>query len=246
MEKTSVNQQARSFSRRSKRGTGSESALLAVLIGMLGLMLPHVAFARQVQSASLTVLVYNYRQIPHHLLARAEEEAGKILGKSGLQTRWLDCFPISGLSDRCTKSWDRGTVRLRVVAGHLRNHYLGTISGLAILPALASVYYDHLPSLPLGDTSRSDLAVVLGCVMAHEIGHLLLGSYGHSVGGIMRGSWTYEQIRLALMGCLNFSAEESRLMREGLLARRERWKEDPDSSAYTDTAVVSDEDKIGH
>jgi hypothetical protein len=31
---------------------------------------------------------------------------------------------------------------------------------------------------------------MLGSVMAHEIGHLLLGSHAHAISGIMRGHWS--------------------------------------------------------
>ncbi len=40
-----------------------------------------------------------------------------------------------------------------------------------------------------------DLGGVLGTVMAHEMGHLLLGSNAHAVSGIMRDRWEDDELR---------------------------------------------------
>jgi len=52
--------------------------------------------------------------------------------------------------------------------------------------------------------------------MAHEIGHLLL-PYGHSATGLMRAKWDEKDLRLAVHGQLNFTAEEAELIRTRLL-----------------------------
>ncbi len=112
---------------------------------------------------------------------------------------------------------------LRILAGPSQNRSLDTVSGFAIPPALASVYYDYTPRLPAWDKNESDAAVVLGCVIAHEIGHLLLDSRrnSHSVAGIMQARWSFEQLRLILMGKLLFLPEESTAMRAEMRARAE-------------------------
>jgi hypothetical protein len=100
-----------------------------------------------------------------------------------------------------------------MMAGPVQNKFLDTISGYAVLPAhIAAVYYDYLPRLPNGERNKNDTALVLGCVIAHELGHLLLGVHGHSNGGIMQAHWGIEQTQLALMSQLSFLPEEARLM----------------------------------
>jgi hypothetical protein len=42
------------------------------------------------------------------------------------------------------------------------------------------------------------IPIILGCDIAHEIGHLLLGSESHSASGIMQGHWERGQIRQAV------------------------------------------------
>jgi hypothetical protein len=106
-----------------------------------------------------------------------------------------------------------------MMAGSAQNKFLDTISGYAVLPShLAVVHYDYLPRLPVGDNNKDDTALVLGCVIAHELGHLLLGAHAHSMGGIMQAQWGIEQTQHALMSQLSFLPEEVRLMHANTVA----------------------------
>lgn len=61
------------------------------------------------------------------------------------------------------------------------------------------------------------LARVLGHVMAHELGHLVLGSNAHSRQGIMCPNWHRDELHLASTGSLLFSEEQALLMQERLI-----------------------------
>ncbi len=78
---------------------------------------------------------------------------------------------------------------------------------------LASVYYEYVERLAKFDGADFELPIVLGCVIAHEIGHLLLGSDSHSRSGIMQARWGRDQLRMAMMGTLHFQADQVRVMR---------------------------------
>jgi hypothetical protein len=71
--------------------------------------------------------------------------------------------------------------------------------------------------VPAGDRN----ALTLGVVMAHEIGHLLLGSNSHSARGVMRAEWSQQLLEGIYEGREGFSAAESRRMRQNVEARRE-------------------------
>ncbi len=60
---------------------------------------------------------------------------------------------------------------------------------------------------------------ILAAAMAHEIGHLLLGSNSHSRAGIMRAKWNRDELELARLGRLLFTEEESAFIRGELLVR---------------------------
>jgi hypothetical protein len=55
--------------------------------------------------------------------------------------------------------------------------------------------------------------------VAHEIGHLLLGPYGHSDRGIMRAPWTEAELEIARRGGLRFSDREAKRIRTDVAAR---------------------------
>jgi len=94
-----------------------------------------------------------------------------------------------------------------------------TIFGVAFLSesgtgAYGDVFYDSVEKL-YRDWGVS-LPRVLGHVMAHELGHLLLGSNGHSRDGIMRPSWHGNDLQRASKGSLLFSPEQAKSMRDRL------------------------------
>ncbi len=64
---------------------------------------------------------------------------------------------------------------------------------------------------------------LLGYVMAHEIGHLLLGIH-HSNGGIMTECWTLRQIGMMRRRMLLFDKSECTAIREALKTRAVRAK----------------------
>jgi len=68
----------------------------------------------------------------------------------------------------------------------------------------------------LHTTRHIGFATVVGNVMAHELGHLLLGLHAHSLSGIMRAHWDETELGAASMGRLSFTREQSELMRERL------------------------------
>jgi hypothetical protein len=80
--------------------------------------------------------------------------------------------------------------------------------------SLSYVFYDRV----VEQTENLDLrAVLLGHLMAHETGHLLLGPNSHSPKGIMCAVWRPEELRNAAQGVLLFTPEQSKLLRAKLV-----------------------------
>ena len=201
--------------------------LLAGTAAMVGLSFSATAFASETtDSAAITVLVFNFRQAPAETLLKAEKEARRILEHAGVPVTWRDC-PTG--NEPCRKGPGR-VFFLAMMAGPVQNKFLDTVSGYAVLPShLATVYYDYLPRMPGGKSNKDDTALVMACVIAHELGHLLLGAHGHSIAGIMQADWGIEQTRRALMSQLSFLPEEARLMK----ARMAPQAKDNSSAALT-------------
>lgn len=81
----------------------------------------------------------------------------------------------------------------------------------------ADVFFDSVQRLHDEDTQVSQ-AQILGYVMAHELGHLLLGSNAHSKLGVMRPHWSKAELQSISMGRLSFTADQGREIHQRLEA----------------------------
>jgi len=75
------------------------------------------------------------------------------------------------------------------------------------------IFYDRIEALAQRVNIGTDL--ILGYVMAHELGHVLLGSTEHTTRGLMQERWTSASWRLAEAGLVAFDSAEIKRMREG-------------------------------
>jgi hypothetical protein len=62
----------------------------------------------------------------------------------------------------------------------------------------------------------SDEGIILGHVLAHELGHLLMPGQPHTIGGIMNASWGETQWQDALRGSLLFTASQTKTIQSKL------------------------------
>ena len=189
---------------------------LVILVGVINFAFPEAIFASAADSSpTIRVRVNNYTQASPAMLARAEREAGRILGKAGLQTVWLDCpagHSAVDPQDPCGEPLEATDIALRVLSQSTQNKFQDTLFGFAVVPVLASVYYDYAMHLARSDGAEFEIPIILGCVIAHEVGHLLLGSNSHSDSGIMQGHWERGQVRQAVTGTLLFTPEQAKLI----------------------------------
>ena len=192
--------------------------VLLELVGIAGLAFPDMAFPDENgASPTITVQIYNYSLASPTLLAGAEREAGRILRTAGLWAVWLEC-PVGPFTPRpqgdCERAPEATDLRLRVLGAPLTNKFQDTVFGFAVHPVLASVYYEYATRRAKSDDAEFEAPIILGCAIAHELGHLLLGTNSHSDAGIMQPRWEPNQFRQLMLGNLVFTTEQSKLMRE--------------------------------
>jgi hypothetical protein len=162
---------------------------------LLGLGL---AFALNVQGAdrelTIQVLVYNYAGVSPGTLSHAKQEAGRIYRQIGVGVEWRDCpvppeegqpEPLCGLPSAPTKL----TFRLLSDSMARRLTPRDDVLGWAFLWAdggfglTANVFVGR--AWQRADVCPLSRSLVLGLLMAHELGHLLLGRPEHAVSGAM-------------------------------------------------------------
>ena len=172
----------------------------------------------------LTVRVYNYARVRPSTLLQGEREAAAIFRQAGVETDWINCrIPGVPGESSCRTPFGAADLQLRIVPAWMaeRLGLRGAILGFALGSQqgyggfVASVFYNRVETLAAeGGFPESHL---LALVSAHELGHLLLPSAGHAAKGIMRGQWSYDDLRLDRSGYLLFGPAEHRPMKENVL-----------------------------
>ena len=199
---------------------GLNLALVAFSIGLLAF--PASIFAKEEPTVNISVLVYNYAGAAPGTLAGAEHQADRILNQAGVRAVWFDCSVKAGKLDEksiCRSGLGNQNIVLRLLSRHTPTRVPDFAFGFAVSPGLASVYYGDAAVMAERQQLRSELPILLGCLMVHEIGHLLLNSYGHSPTGVMQAEWGPTQLQQSLTGLMTFTPAQSRLIREKVQAR---------------------------
>jgi len=80
---------------------------------------------------------------------------------------------------------------------------------------VANVYADRTRELADG----REFEVILGRVIAHELGHLLLGKNAHSAAGIMHARWRAQDLGLSRQAAMLFLPGEAKRIHAQVRAR---------------------------
>ena len=159
-----------------------------------------------IERASVQVRLYDSAIVPAADQTVALRAAAGVLAAAGLDITWLVCgrSDSAGNPAACTKPLTRDELAVRLVRlpgspsarGELSMGYSLIDTGLAG-GSLATVYVDRVAwlSAQAGPHAAIDCDTVLGYAIAHEIGHLLLGTNVHGAAGLMRAVWSRAQLQ---------------------------------------------------
>ena len=175
----------------------------------------------------ITVRVRNYARMESAVLLKAESTANKILKEARAETVWVLCFDGSTWSKELACTNVPGpmdlTVNVLPFSTPQASRRRGDEFGYAIedgeqgFGSDAWVFIDRIKSLAV--ERELSVAQLLGHVLAHELGHMLLGANSHSGMGLMRAKWSSRELFAADHGELFFAASESRRLQKAVLAR---------------------------
>jgi hypothetical protein len=189
---------------------------------------PLVCAGQKAESAVLTVRVYNYAGTEKWILAGAQRQAANILRRAGATTNWIGCAVSAtqhGGEPGCAKPLSGPEVVLKLLSHTMgrKTNQPATTFGFAVPTSpvglgSVSIFVQRVEQLALSgpfsvgyDAAR---ALVLGHVIVHEIGHLLLGPGSHSRAGIMSCPWSQAEIRQIAAAHLSFTETEALAIRE--------------------------------
>jgi len=185
-----------------------------------------LAVARGTESKAenlrMIVRVHDYAGVSRDTLERAEQEVGRIFRKLGIETTWVDCpLTQSELAQypACLHPFEAPRIDMNILPRFMATQLsqpdttLGFTSFVreGVRSSLGTVFYDRVKDQ--AQRTTASVPAILACAMAHEMGHLLLRTSGHSSIGIMRARWTAEDMQRIACGQLLFTPEQAELMR---------------------------------
>lgn len=150
-------------------------------------------------------------------LRSARQEAQQVYREAGIETDWLLCSPSQedpGQDAGCHQPHNPGDLNLRIVPPSMekRSPMPDSDFGSAIFDqdgrptTHAYVFYGRVEK----STQKTPCAAeqLLGDVMAHEVGHLLLGRR-HAPRGLMSAQWDRKTLGEVARGRLWFGTDEA-------------------------------------
>jgi len=175
---------------------------LLLAIGLTGLSLT-AAVASPERNIAITIHVHNYAGVASQTLKDTEEVATEIFREAGVGTRWVNIV-LTTKNDQVNSTdhpaLTSADIQLSILPSKMSdrlgipNNVIGLAPGTdaqivyVFAGKVETLFWRLLRAQCNGRIDRPvSRAQILGHVIAHELGHLLLNMNGHSDHGIMRG-----------------------------------------------------------
>jgi hypothetical protein len=180
------------------------------------LMMTTGAVAPRCMGASdlrLTLVTYNHAHVGPETLAAAENTVSEIFGHANVQVIWREGFAYAaerrGVLNPPTEDPATLVIKLQPESEAARYGVRPTCGGIGF-PSGAIVFVRD------SDSTR------LGYVMAHELGHMLLGPNAHAIVGIMRATLLPADWEKTAQGRLGFTHSQNQQIRKWIDQRSAR------------------------
>lgn len=158
--------------------------------------------------------------------AHALDAARAILEDAGIAMTWVTCDVGLVRLDQnpCLAPLAANELAIRFVRlpAHVTEQDLVTLGDSLVdtqlrAGSLATIYVTRVSALAA--RCRIHLPTLLGRAVAHEIGHLLLGTSAHASSGLMRAVWSPTALRRGAVDEWMFTAADAETMRDAVRTR---------------------------
>jgi hypothetical protein len=199
-----------------------------VMTAVVAAVLAVAAPARAESPFALTVRVYDAAGLGVHQINAALQEAAPILRDTGIEVTFRRCgvavAATNGPVDRCDDTLKPHEVVVRIIDAPKASADLDPLAfGLTYVVAdtnqgwLATVFADRVATTAA--RVRLDPGTLTGLVLAHEVGHLLLGQNYHGDAGVMRAQWPDQLLAGSVREAWRFSSTEAAVIQRRLITR---------------------------
>jgi hypothetical protein len=212
-----------------KASVGKAARILwtAGLMALGASRMPALEGSEILPQSAVVVRTYSHPAASLDTIRSAQWGAGRLLRDAGVDLTWLDCGRGSepGADQAACETLPAANeVVLHVTTSQSRETGSGEVAlGSSLIaaderrPTLSKVYLDRV--LTFAAAARADAAVILGRVIAHELGHLLLRTNRHPSSGLMRATWLKAELRSNEPGLWAFLPQEALGLRAAIADR---------------------------
>ena len=183
---------------------------------VIGLIMSVVAGTPRCLAAStlrLTLVIYDHAHVGPEKLASVENTVSEIFAHANVQLIWRDGFAYAaerhGVLNPPPEDPSTLVLKLQPESEAVRYGVRSVCGGIGF-PSGAIVFVRSF------DSTR------LGYVIAHELGHMLLGLNAHAIAGVMRGTLLSEDWEQAAQGTLGFTHSQNQQIRLWINQRSHR------------------------
>lgn len=170
-----------------------------MLLLSLGVWLPSRSAGGAVIIDSILVRVYDNAGVPPAELTEALKRSYEILRRAEVTVDWAQCpaHRVGSVPAICDTPPGHSDMVVRLVEGAEKDRDRRPLGQPLLDPStgkgvFATVFINRVDRL--AEVAQYSRSTVLGRAIAHEIGHLILGTNSHSESGLMREVWTVEQL----------------------------------------------------
>jgi hypothetical protein len=189
-----------------RRATGASVAALALMLATQAGADDEPIAANE---ATIVLHVVNYAGLSRDILDQARTRVAKVYEVVGVRIVWVDGHEAVRQDSRLHLTvmlLSRDMAEKKISAEGISDY----VFGQAHLPSgRAHIFCDRIATMP---GASGFLPIRLGDVIAHEVGHLVLTTGGHSRSGIMRANVDVRAIQLQ-----TFDKTQARTMRTTLM-----------------------------
>jgi len=169
----------------------------------------------------LPVKLFNDAGVGHRALDRAKGDAAWLLETVCVNVTWVPC-PVVSRSNLTPCRAPARAIELHILFLPATNDFTPESMGIA-MPHFGSgdhsgVFWSRVRQTA-ARTGVIDSSDLLGTVMAHEIGHLLLHSNTHSSEGLMRADFRPTDLKKAGQRQLKFTPEQAEVIHHNMQAQ---------------------------
>jgi hypothetical protein len=166
------------------------------------------------QNPTLSVTIANDAEAPGRTLENALAIAGGVFRRAGVDVVWRG-DPVDSPTDVLTV---RVAANVSDVPFSAADDSMGAVRNLdGVRATVAYVFFDR--ARDFADRGHVDVWIVLGCVIAHELGHLVLPVNAHAAEGVMVAQWDPHMFARA-GGLLSFAPDQAQLLRRRVASRQ--------------------------